>query len=458
MTMTMMQDQIKGGSGDVHLSAQHFQGKQRQRPLQKTSQSFFLWVTLVLLALLSDTTKWMTGSTNTHIYCQAFVVLDRHHLPQGSRLSPPKTIQSSVLSPVLQPTTRQKSSTPLLILWARSQRRPAAASASSSSSSSTAPRSSFLPSEEDEFESKWFPRPTSTTLSHSSTSATKKRKRVVDDDDIFGLFSDDDDEDEEDEEEYSSLDSFLSEAEADDADDADVEGKGIALLAKLIRHKLNMTAPGSSTLLDDADEDKENIPPPTTVLQSVVSPTSFMHLVKGRFMDLTCTKQGEHALEKLFLEPLEMAETDNTLDKDDNVIRAAVMAVQSLVILGTQLGVKGSPAQLQRMIAHLKDSYTVSPMSFDELQHRDVFDKWDTDSVRRLKYQLDRRPAMDLLAALNWKRSTQGAFDLLVALRAWDKHEDIALIRSGFSIRFHPDELEAADTVRAIEIVIPIWK
>jgi exoribonuclease-2 len=48
------------------------------------------------------------------------------------------------------------------------------------------------------------------------------------------------------------------------------------------------------------------------------------------------------------------------------------------------------------------------------------------------------------LAALKRKRTNQGAFDLLVQIGAWKKHEDIALLRSGFPTRFTSEELAAS--------------
>jgi hypothetical protein len=158
--------------------------------------------------------------------------------------------------------------------------------------------------------------------------------------------------------------------------------------------------------------------------------------VRGRFIDLACSLQGEQALENLFGNP-----TVNDFDLD--VVRGTVMTLQSLIIMATQTGVKGDPMQLQRMVSHL------DARADPTILERDLY-TWDRDSVRRLKYRLNRIPAVQLLAALQWKRSNQGAFDLLVQLGAWDFHEDLALIRSGFPLRFHEAEMEAA--ARAAEV------
>ena len=155
-------------------------------------------------------------------------------------------------------------------------------------------------------------------------------------------------------------------------------------------------------------------------------------MIKNRFMDLACTDDGEAVLESLF-------DDDIVNGVEDDVLRASVMVIQSLCVFGTQVGVKGTPEQLRKMVAHLDERRDPS------LLERDVL-VWDADSVRRLKHRLDREPAVQLLAELQWKRTTQGAFDLLCEVGAWDTHEDLALLRSGFPLRFSDAERAAAAT------------
>jgi RNB domain len=197
--------------------------------------------------------------------------------------------------------------------------------------------------------------------------------------------------------------------------------------------------------------------------------------VKGRFMDLTTHAEGERVLESLFCPSRAVSDNDSGNDDDDNnnnnnngsttndstkkdlidgashpvapdVLMAAVEALQSLCVMGTCVGLKGPPEQLRRLVAHL-DSRN-DPQWLDRDRH-----VWDNDSVRRLKYQaiLDpdatRAPAMNLLSALKWKRTPAGAFDLLVRLGAWTVHEDLALLRSGFPLRFTESELAEAQRV-----------
>ncbi|KAL3812065.1 hypothetical protein ACHAXA_010037 [Cyclostephanos tholiformis] len=49
-----------------------------------------------------------------------------------------------------------------------------------------------------------------------------------------------------------------------------------------------------------------------------------------------------------------------------------------------------------------------------------------------------------LLGKMKRKRTSRGAFDLLVELGAWDIHEDTSLLRSGFPVRFTDEEMRAS--------------
>jgi hypothetical protein len=153
-------------------------------------------------------------------------------------------------------------------------------------------------------------------------------------------------------------------------------------------------------------------------------------MAKGKFIDLTCTGQGERVLENLFSD--EQAEEQYW--EDERIILGAITALQSLCIMATQVGVKGTPEQLKRMVAHL------------ETPEGDPLDVNVWDSVKRLKYQVDQTAGTQYLSLVNKKRNPKGAFDVLVSLGAWDKHENLPLLRSGFPIRFTPKEEEAAIT------------
>ena len=189
-----------------------------------------------------------------------------------------------------------------------------------------------------------------------------------------------------------------------------IEKESLRLMATLIKNRL---------------EELKYTPeaPPTTPVE--LKSNKAYELAKGRFLHLTCTLEGEQILENLFLSPA-AAEV-----QEKDVIYGAIISLQSLCIAAMQTGIKGTPDQLQRMVAHLR----LPEASVDVTQ-------WNEQSIRRIKYEVNQAAGTQLLAALAWKRSSLGAFELLVALGAWSKHEDISLLRSGFPIRF-TDEQEA---------------
>jgi hypothetical protein len=232
-------------------------------------------------------------------------------------------------------------------------------------------------------EKRWFPR----------------ARKVVYDDDIYGAAEDKD---------------------KDDHDD-NIEERAVKLLVRLLQQRLGVVKSSASTN--------------ETAASNTAKATDNPHaeLVKGRFIDLTCTAEGERILESLF--------QSTTKDDDPQVVQAAVMAMQSILVMGAQVGVKGSPVQLQQMVAHLDSRGNQQQFLLRDLE------TWDTSSVRRLKYQQNREPGSQVLAELTWKRNTQGAFDLLVAIGAWSRHEDLALLRSGFSLRFNDNELQSVQAV-----------
>jgi hypothetical protein len=243
----------------------------------------------------------------------------------------------------------------------------------------------------------------------SSANALDRRwypRRIIDDDDVY----------------------------ADDDATWDIEERAVKLACDLIKKRFNNEEETSSFA--------DTTPP---------------DVVKGRFMDLTCDREGEKVLESLFFD---------AADQDENVLLGATMVLQSLLVMGTQCGVKGPPEKLRRLVAHLDDQNDSCPLERD-------LDQWDSDSVRRLKFRLDKTPALQLLSQLHMKRSAQGAFNLLVGIGAWKRHENLALLsmvscfsgrtlrtislayphplaRQGFPVRFSELELEAADEATLI--------
>lgn len=185
-------------------------------------------------------------------------------------------------------------------------------------------------------------------------------------------------------------------------------------------------------------------------------------IVRGRFIDTTGTKNGEETLEQLFwkgaLRPSQILGEDSMMKLESflgknveiYIIKGAVMALQSLLILGMQLGVKGPPAKMKQWVSHLepllkkhsKDLITFKHNFFWINQENGTQTDWRTLSLfnQQLKYERDTEAGTQLLAYLLKKRTPQGAFDLLVSLGVWKKHEDLALLRSGFPTRFSEEE------------------
>ena len=149
-------------------------------------------------------------------------------------------------------------------------------------------------------------------------------------------------------------------------------------------------------------------------------------IAKGRFVDMTCSKPAENLLESLFVASPEY---------NPDVIEGAIIAMQSLLVFGMQVGIKGPPETLQRLVQHLRY------MGIDDTD--DEFLSIGLAS-RRLKFNRDHTAAIEVLAKLKWKRTSQGAFGLLVKMGVWSVHEDLALLRSGFPTGFVQKEEEAA--------------
>ncbi len=162
-------------------------------------------------------------------------------------------------------------------------------------------------------------------------------------------------------------------------------------------------------------------------------------LVKGKFRDLTCKVDGEMILEEILINnpPVDIIQSDK-----NDVVRGAVIALQSLLIMGMQVGVKGSTEHQQKLVSHLYESDDISIASSPSQPSLEIY--YNNLTARQLKHQVDTTAGTQVLSTLKRKRSTQSAYDLLVQLGAWEKHEDIALLRSGFPLRFTDEELDAA--------------
>ncbi|KAL7462093.1 hypothetical protein ACHAXS_005377 [Conticribra weissflogii] len=196
-------------------------------------------------------------------------------------------------------------------------------------------------------------------------------------------------------------------------------------------------------------------------------------LAKGRFVDLATTVKGEMILENMFRTPVPLPASEsqtshdgeqsiehtgdelNCNDKDINssnnsnennihtiemptdprLIKHAITALQSLLLYAMQIGIKGPTEMQNKLVRHL-----FRPGDAPREESGTWVPEWNGEAIRRFKFFRDTELGKDVLAALIWKRTAQGARDLVVELGVWGRHEDTALLRSGFPIRFLEEE------------------
>ncbi|KAG7370348.1 exoribonuclease II [Nitzschia inconspicua] len=168
----------------------------------------------------------------------------------------------------------------------------------------------------------------------------------------------------------------------------------------------------------------------------------------GRFLDLCgSTRRGEQALEGLFEQELAIHSTPT-------VVQGAVLILQRLCVLGMTYGLTMNAYAIDKSTTHMTEPY-----DDDDGRTKEYFE-WTSDSTRRLKRNALRNesikwPAIQLLAALNKRQSSLGAYELLLKLGAWQPHENLALIRSGVALRFSDAENDAAARAQESTIVDP---
>jgi exoribonuclease R len=229
---------------------------------------------------------------------------------------------------------------------------------------------------------------------------------------------------------------------ASDSEREQLEHDSIELVANIISMRIN---DNDKTNIIDIDEKDQSNPDNNT--QQIKD-----DIVRNRFRDLTCKDTGENILEDMFLDH---ASTTSKESRELDVLRGSIIAMQSLLIMGMQVGVKGSLEMQQRMVAHL---YRNKDVTVKSSRHVSLQKYFDDLTPRQLKHQVDTTAGTQILSNLKRKRSAQGAFDLLVQLGVWDKHEDIALLRSGFPLRFTDEEINdaiQAETEGGIENLDP---
>jgi len=250
----------------------------------------------------------------------------------------------------------------------------------------------------------------------------------------------------------NSLDSFLS-LTIDDGDqvkEKHLENESIQLMAELIRPLLSSDS-AIEYGVDSSNSKKEN--------------QLAYDMAKGQFVDLCSQLEGEKKLESLFLRlsmPQHLGSTvleNENEDHDDNlvqyrkVVEGSIVSLQSLLVIGMTYGLTMNPLGVDRTVKHMKEDVEVLDMIETE-ESTTTGQKWTPLHSLRLKYRVisdthaqEKVPGYQLLASLKNKQTPLGAYNLLVRIGAWEKHENLGLLRSGFPVRFTASEEEIAEDV-----------
>ena len=245
---------------------------------------------------------------------------------------------------------------------------------------------------------------------------------------------------------------------AEQQEEISIEDESLQYLSDIINHRLvtlkksDVVQQTSSIGECSTDNHNDNDEKEDTLIDDDNDDTAgYQQLAKGRFIDLTTTLESELVLENLFTT---LPSSTIRHDKIRIIIQHAIITLQSLLIYGMQIGVKGSEETQKKMVRHLFRPGDIVPSSSssskekaDELLIPKWIDNWTPNDIRLLKYNRDATLAKKILAKLIKKRTSQGAYDLLVELQVWDKHVDVALLRSGFPVRFLEEELSVATMV-----------
>ena len=186
-------------------------------------------------------------------------------------------------------------------------------------------------------------------------------------------------------------------------------------------------------------------------------------LAKGRYVDFCGNREGEEKLESMFLRAAdtEMGRTliENENETNDDLIRyrkvveGAVISLQSLLVLGMTYGLTMNPMAVDRAVAHMKeDAEALDDVTGATQQQQQQ--QWTPAHSLRMKYCAisdndadEKIPGLQLLSALKYKRTPLGAYNLLIRIGVWGKHENLALLRSGFPVRFTASEEDVANRV-----------
>ena len=230
--------------------------------------------------------------------------------------------------------------------------------------------------------------------------------------------------------------------ELDEATREDLEEKSLELATELVRQLY--ADPGKGT--EDIEYSNE----------SGANQIAY-ELARGRFVDFCGDRKGEELLELLFLKTgdTEIGQTLLAEEQNDDpiqyrkVVEGAIASFQSLLALGITYGLTMNPMGVSRTVAHMKEDVEALDM-IDTIQR----EEWTPAHSLRLKYRAmsdnnaeEKVAGLQLVSILKFKRTPLGAYNLLVRMGVWKKHENLALLRSGFPVRFTAIEEDAANRV-----------
>ena len=238
--------------------------------------------------------------------------------------------------------------------------------------------------------------------------------------------------------------------ELDDGSRRDLEEKSLELATELVRQILPRY-----TDSDEIKSEKEDVKIEISY-EDRVNEEAY-ELARGRFVDFCGDRKGEKKLESLFLRvgDTEIVKSIFAEQKNEGfisyrqLVEGAIFSLQSLLALGITYGLTMNPIVVSRNVEHMKE----------DIEHIDLTDTirggdWTPYHTLRLKYQVmsntngdEKLPGLQLLSVLKFKQSPVGAYNLLVQLGVWERHENLALLRSGFPLRFTTNEEAVASHV-----------
>ena len=241
------------------------------------------------------------------------------------------------------------------------------------------------------------------------------------------------------------IDSLISHITDDDDDDDD---EPIQLMAGLIR-----------PLLSSDDSIEYGVDHQDAVKTETANQIAY-EMAKGRFVDLCSQLEGEEKLESLFLHAAETEIGRTVLEKDDDenivqyrkVVAGAIESLQSILVLGMTYGLTMNPLGVGRAVNHMKED--AEDLDRIEIENKTIGQQWTPLHSLRLKYRVisdayaeEKTAGFELLANLKNKQTPLGAYNLLIRIGVWEKHENLGLLRSGFPVRFTNSEEEVAKEV-----------